>query len=1169
MRLSICVFAAIATLSLAPFAQPVAAATITVTTTADDGAGSLRQALRNAKASAGADTIVFDLPGPGPHIIALARYEVAIDSDVTLLNDRPGDEAIAIEGGGDGSSGLLYNVFNVIGGNHATLAGLTVRKGSRSNITSSGGFLTLRNCTVSDNNNGSFGGGIEYSGVELTLVNCLFTRNRAGSGGAIRYSSVAGEESVMTAINCMFADNSATDSFDGRIGGGAIYAGTTGTLVLTDCTFANNSAANGGGAIFNDGPQANANIRARNCTFLTNRARTGGAIYNNSEAGARGVLDFENCTFSANYAENGGGAIHTYKLSDGGTAYTRLNSCTFVGNANLVGSSLTVGGTISSRIPVRMSNNIFRRGSYTGGQFSGLTESLGHNLSDDGAEGDRGTLPGGRLNGPGDIRNTDPQLAPLANNGGASSTHALLATSPAIDAGDDAQNPANDQRGYARVGRSDIGSYEFGGSATGSEPSPTPTPTIPDGVLKVSNVADSGEGSLRQAILNANSRSGDDVIEFEIPGAGPHQISLETELPQLSTSVRILNDKPGRAQITVVRGPSASPFGIFFVTEGSVVEIAGLTLAGGRRATQGRNRGGAIYNDRSTLTLRDCTIYENSAVAGGAIYNSAFGFSGAAADTNLTLINSTIANCSTFGTPTEIDQGGGAIYNEGSSGKTATTNLVNSRVTMNRAVNGAGILNRGGDGIAVFRVSGSTLDRNTTSGVAQYDGMGGAIDNQDGAVYITNSTLSGNIAQTGGAIATYGFATVTLTNSTITANGATYRFALFGGSGGVRNNGVMGALGNNGNSAVIVRNTIIAGNSAVTGAADAAGPFLSEGYNLLGIDTGSTGFVSGTRSDRVGTASAPLDTKLAPLQQNGGTQPTHALLDGSPAIDGGTATGAPALDQRGYARVGVTDIGAFEYGGPVPKRLANLATRLRSEAGDDVLIGGFIVSGSGPKRVLLRAIGPSLGLPGRLENPTVELFNSAGESIAANDDWKTAANSQEIVESTIPPSDELEAAILTTLQPGSYTAVLRGSNGSTGIAVAELYDLDQAGDSRLSNISTRGIVGKGDDVMIGGFIVSGTSPQRVIVRAIGPSLPIATRLANPKLELYDQNGVLLQGNDDWRTSQEAEIIATSIAPTHDSESAIIRTLPPAPYTAIVRGVNDGTGVALVEVYALN
>jgi hypothetical protein len=261
--------------------------------------------------------------------------------------------------------------------------------------------------------------------------------------------------------------------------------------------------------------------------------------------------------------------------------------------------------------------------------------------------------------------------------------------------------------------------------------------------------------------------------------------------------------------------------------------------------------------------------------------------------------------------------------------------------------------------------------------------------------------------------------------------------------------------------------------------------------------------------------------------------------------------------------------------------LANISTRAYEDAYsyDGRLIGGFIITGNSPKRVLLRGIAPSLPLNGVMGDPVMTLFDSAGQLLVRNDDWGSAPNAAEIEASGLAPTNSTESAILITLPSGAYTAHITGKAGTLhggiipgpAIAMIEVYDLDLQSDATLANISTRSEVGRGDNVMIGGFIVVGQTPQRVIVRALGPSLPLSASrtVADPILELYDGNGVLLREDDNWRTGgQEAEIIATGLPPPNDLESAIVDTVPPGNYTAIVRGAGDLTGIALVEVYAL-
>ena len=238
-----------------------------------------------------------------------------------------------------------------------------------------------------------------------------------------------------------------------------------------------------------------------------------------------------------------------------------------------------------------------------------------------------------------------------------------------------------------------------------------------------------------------------------------------------------------------------------------------------------------------------------------------------------------------------------------------------------------------------------------------------------------------------------------------------------------------------------------------------------------------------------------------------------------------------------------------------------------------MLIGGFIVTGGGPKKVVIRAMGPSLGLPGQLANPTLELRNSAGSLLDQNDDWQIAnSNKQAIIDSGLAPSNDLESALMATLPANgaAYTALVRGANNTTGIGVVEIYDIDSSIGSRLANISSRGLVQTGDNVLIAGMIVVGQASQKVVVRAIGPSLSIIGKLADPALELRDGNGAQIEANDDWILSNNKQaIIDSGLAPTNDIESAIIRTLSPGNYTAIVRGSGGMTGIAVVEAYAVN
>lgn len=340
---------------------------------------------------------------------------------------------------------------------------------------------------------------------------------------------------------------------------------------------------------------------------------------------------------------------------------------------------------------------------------------------------------------------------------------------------------------------------------------------------------------------------------------------------------------------------------------------------------------------------------------------------------------------------------------------------------------------------------------------------------------------------------------------------------------------------------------------------------------INGADPRNVYFQVGT-SATLGSGSSFIGNILAhtAITAVGGTNVTGRLL---------ALTAAVTLDSNHVTSPGLS-------GGPTPTptptptpsaaQLLNISTRLKVQSGQNVSIGGFIITGNASKKVIVRGIGPSLtssGIANVLADPTLELHGPNGSVITTNDNWKDNQQT-EIQNSTLAPTNNLESAIVATLAPAGYTAVLAGKNGATGVGLVEMYDLNIASNSKLANISTRGFVQTGSDVMIGGFIFgNGTASEKVLIRAIGPSLTgsgITNVLADPTLELHDGNGTLLMSNDNWKdnASQAAQILATGIPPQNDLESAIITALPPGAYTAIVAGKNGGTGVALAEVYHL-
>ena len=308
-------------------------------------------------------------------------------------------------------------------------------------------------------------------------------------------------------------------------------------------------------------------------------------------------------------------------------------------------------------------------------------------------------------------------------------------------------------------------------------------------------------------------------------------------------------------------------------------------------------------------------------------------------------------------------------------------------------------------------------------------------------------------------------------------------------------------------------------------------------------------------------------------EASGTWKPTGSLGN---ARRGHTATLLP----NGYVliaggRKDTTNLTSAELYGPKPT-LLNISTRVNVQTGDNAMIGGFIITGTEQKTVLVRGIGPSLGVPGALADPNIEVHGPSGEFLGANDNWRDALTRQQIIDSGLAPANDLESALWGVINPGAYTVIVRGQNDAAGVGLFEVYDLGEAADSSLANISTRGPVQTGDNVLIGGFIVGGGTEgwtARVVVRAIGPSVPISGALADPTLELRDASGTLLASNDNWKThadgsSQQTEIEATGLQPANDLESALVQTFPAGNYTAIVRGVNNTTGTGLIEAYNL-
>lgn len=713
--------------------------------------------------------------------------------------------------------------------------------------------------------------------------------------------------------------------------------------------------------------------------------------------------------------------------------------------------------------------------------------------------------------------------------------------------------------------------------------------------IVVTNTADNGAGSLRAAIVAA---ADGDTIQFDAALDGQ---TIGLTGGELVIDKNITISGPGPNLLAVSRVSTAPQFRIFTLMSGHLVSIAGLTISGGVAAA-----GGGIGNDGTTLTISNCIISGNFSDVGVGGGISSVG--------SLTIVDSIVSNNQasfTFGNP--IGDAGGiassgtltiirskifdntaAIHCGGISGGGIVT-IIDSTISGNRSgsntLPGTGL----GGGLCcggTVEISGSTINGNMASG--EDFGFGGGIKNS-GQLTISNSTISGNFAnQDGGGIrsAADGTATLAITNCTISGNSAT-------------RNGDGVIITNGGISTLDIGNSILVNSGS--NIVNEGGTVTSHGYNLSSDNGG--GFLTAA-GDQIN--SNPM---LGPLQDNGGPTFTHIPLAGSPALDAGDPnfTPPPFNDQRGapYVRVssGRIDIGSVEVQpsptptptptssptptptgtpsptptlSPTPARALNISTRLRVETGDNVMIGGFIVAGNQPKNVALRGIGPSLGGVGitdALDDPTLELRAANGILLFQNDNWQDdPAQAAQLISLGLAPQNPNESGIVATLQPGaSYTAILAGANDGAGVGLVEIYDVNPTANSQLANISTRGFVQTGDNVMIGGFILGGSPPEAgntgIVVRGIGPSLAqfgLSNLLADPTLQVRDSNGALLISNDDWQDDplQAAQMNAHGLAPQDPDESGIFATLPPGAFTAILAGTSGGTGIGLVEIYNL-
>ncbi|WP_375505510.1 beta strand repeat-containing protein [uncultured Nostoc sp.] len=947
----------------------------------NNGITTLREAINLANATAGDDAIAFGgiFTDTTPDTITLTSGQLTITDDLSILGTGTsnltvnGNNAstvleisglatdVNINGLAIASGGIKVNRNSILSLANSSVSGNTAGSGI-----SNSGILSLDNTSVFGNTQGGI-----YNGGSLSLTGSSVYGNTGGNSGSA-YNNYAGggifNDASGDKIGTLSLINSSVSGNTANFGGG-IYTG--GTLRLINSTVSGNTALEDGGGIYNAGVDYDAGSAIlTNSTISGNTAlKDGGGIYNGEAIYEDNRLTLINSTINNNTADSDGdgtgdgGGVFSYRDS---SDHVKVNNTIIAGNLdNSTSGDIDPdvrGGLIDS------GNNLI--GNNTGSTAFTTSTLVGTSASP-----------------------IDPKLGLLQNNGGATLTQALLAGSPAIDAGKNSlvtTGVTTDQRGtqFNRIfnGVVDIGAYEV--------QTPTTNPPVVNTDTVVTNTNDSGAGSLRQAILNANATLGADTITFAgvFTDATPDIITLTSGKLTITDDITILGT--GASNLTI-SGNNLS--GVFEISgTGTDASIDALKIANANDPLDS-----ILLNTKTSLSLTGSTVSDNTGLVGG-IFNKG----------TLSLTNTTVSGNSGSSL-------GGGIFNKGN------LSLTNSSVSNNRAfvvyntAYGGGIFNTGNLSIADSTISNNSASANGSDRSPDpYPSYGGGIYNS-GSVDITRSTISNNSARDGGGISNSG--TFSLTNSTVSDNSVLYT------GGGILNSGTLtltndtvtnnvaegfsysGVIGNGGGilsngGSVIVGDTIIAGNFHTvysddprdfsSYSRDVSGKFTDAGNNLIGDNTGSTGFSASTL---VGTNANPIDPKLSALQNNGGTTLTNALIGNSPAINAGNNALIPpgiTTDQRGagFDRISedTVDIGALEFNGVNgtndPDNLVGntISDIINAQAGNDTITGNQgndILTGGGGKDKFIYNLGDGVdtitdfGGLGKGSNPSAAVIS--------------------------------------------------------------------------------------------------------------------------------------------------------------------------------------------------